>query len=53
VYRWLVGGRVKTGASANHLRLTRGLRGRVLKCAVTATGPSGQSTTATSAGLRG
>jgi hypothetical protein len=53
IYRWLVGGHVKTGASASRLRLTRALRGRVLKCAVTATGPSGRSATAISAGLRG
>jgi hypothetical protein len=53
VYRWLVGGHVKTGASANRLRLTRVLRGRVVKCAVTATAPSGQSATATSGGVRG
>ena len=52
-YRWLVGGQVKIGASSNRLRLNRALRGRVLKCAVTATGPSGKSATATSAGLRG
>jgi hypothetical protein len=52
-YRWLVGGRVKRGASASRLRRDRGLRGRLVKCAVTATGPSGQSATATSAGLRG
>jgi hypothetical protein len=52
-YRWLVGGRVRAGASASRLRLTRALRGRVVKCAVTAIGPSGRSATATSAGVRG
>jgi hypothetical protein len=51
-YRWLVGGRVKANASANRLRLTRALHGRVLQCAVTATSPTGQSATATSAGVR-
>jgi hypothetical protein len=52
-YRWLVGGRVKVNARANRLPLTRALRGHVLKCSVTATGPSGQSATATSSGVRG
>jgi hypothetical protein len=52
-YRWYVGGRLKSNVTANRLHLTGALRGRVLKCAVTATGPSGQSATATSAGARG
>jgi hypothetical protein len=52
-YRWLVDGRVRTRASAGRLRVDRSLRGHVLRCAVTATGPSGQSATATSAGVRG
>jgi hypothetical protein len=52
-YRWLISGRVKTRASANRLRLTHALRGRVVKCAVTAISPSGGSATATSAGVRG
>jgi hypothetical protein len=52
-YRWLVSGRLKANASASRLQLTRALRGRVLRCSVTATGPSGQSTTATSSGVRG
>jgi hypothetical protein len=51
-YRWLVGGRVTTHVRASRLRLSRALRGRVVRCSVTATGPSGQSATATSAGVR-
>jgi len=52
-YRWFVGGRLKTSVTTSRLRRTGALRGRVLKCAVTVTSPSGQSATATSAGTRG
>jgi hypothetical protein len=52
-YRWLVDGRVRTRASGSRLRVDRSLRGHVLRCAVKATGPSGRSATASSAGVRG
>jgi hypothetical protein len=51
-YRWILDGRRSLGAKAHSLHLTRALRGHVLKCTVTATGASGQSASATSAGLR-
>ena len=50
-YSWVVGGRRKDGATRPVLRVTRRLRGRKVRCAVTATNAAG-ATTARSPALR-
>jgi hypothetical protein len=43
-YRWLVAGKRKAGATRRTLRITRAMRGRVVRCRVTATNAAGKST---------
>jgi len=50
-YGWLVGSRRVKGASGRRLRLRRGMRGRKVRCSVSATNAAG-STTAVSGPLR-
>ena len=50
-YRWTVDGRRKAGAAKRTLRVTRKLRGRSIRCGVTATNAAG-STTAVSRARR-
>lgn len=50
-YAWLVDGRVRTGATTRTLRITRSVRGSLVKCRVRAANASG-STAATSAAFR-
>lgn len=40
-YRWLVNGKRKQGANSRRLALTRSLRGRTVRCKVTAGNPAG------------
>jgi hypothetical protein len=51
-YLWIRDGRQTLRTRTRSLHLTRALRGHIVKCTVTAVGASGQSATATSAGLR-
>ena len=48
-YRWLVNGRSKRGANGRKLGVSRGLRGRRVQCAVTASNATGAATAASPA----
>lgn len=45
-YRWVVNGRARRGATRRTLRVTSALRGRKVKCSVTATNAAGSTTVA-------
>ena len=51
-YRWLIGGKQKRGATTSRLAITRSVRGRMVRCAVTASNAGGR-TVAVSAAVRG
>lgn len=51
-YRWLVGGKKKRGATTSRLAITRSVRGRMVRCAVTASNAGGR-TVAVSTAVRG
>lgn len=42
-YRWLIGGKQKRGATTSRLAITRSVRGRMVRCAVTASNAGGRT----------
>ena len=42
-YRWLIGGKKKRGATTSRLAITRSIRGRMVRCAVTASNAGGRT----------